>query len=123
MASVYVGLFGYAGVTFWNPNPWKIPQVSSYIFLFVLLFVLIKVAVFFNSLFQQIVGGIFALVAIMVVPVGIYGLQKYFNFFPVDIPGFYQASAMVIANGVFLYFVPWPFLTAPLSWALFFITG
>jgi len=58
----------------------------------------------------------------MVVPVGVYGLEKYFNYFPENVPGIFQASGMVVASGIALYFVPWPFLTAPLSFALFFIT-
>jgi len=92
LSCVYVGLFGYAGATFWNPNPWNVPQI---------------------------VGGIFTLVAVAIVPVGVYGLQRYFDYFPEDYPGIFQVSAEIVASAIALYFVPWPFLTAPLALACF----
>lgn len=70
----------------------------------------------------QIVGGIFATIAVCIVPVSIFALQRYFNYWEKDTPGLYQALSVILAGAVMIYFIPFPFLTAPICLALYYLS-
>jgi len=94
LSVAYVASFAYAGWKFWN-NQSNIPTI---------------------------VGGIFATVAVCIVPVSVYALQKMFDFWPINVPYLAQELSMVISGAIAVYYIRFPFLTAPITFALFSIT-
>jgi len=92
LSSIYVAVFGHAGLYFWDKNSDGVPQI---------------------------VGGLFVTVAVSITPVATYSLQEYFQYFP-DWSIYLPEEFTVVVSGLFaLYFVQFPFLTAPIFCALF----
>jgi len=94
LATTYAVGFGFAGYKFYWLNQWNIPSV---------------------------VGGIFGFIAVCTVPVAVFGLQRYYDHWSDNCPGVYQASSLALAAALGVGLIPWPFITAPLYWAWFFI--
>lgn len=81
----------------------------------------------------HIPGGLFVTLAVCMVPLAIYGLELYFGFWKhngdpiparlsVDGNWFLMEVGTVVAALIALRFFPFPFLTAPLSLALWFMS-
>jgi len=86
---LYVALFGYAGEYFW-----------------------------FNKQ-PQIVGGLFTTISVCISPVITYAVQRYFNYWLTNTPGLLEEITIVFYGLASIYFIRFPFLTAPIYWALF----
>lgn len=83
----------------------------------------------------KIPAGLFITIAVCMVPLAIYGLEIYFNILPSDLGekyGEYYSSVQgkwifmelgtIVAGAIALYFFPFPFLTAPIFFAAWFLT-
>lgn len=83
----------------------------------------------------RIPGGLFITMAVCMTPLAIYGLERMTNFWPQDDPGSYanfhpyiNASwifmelGTIIAAFVALRFFPFTFLTAPIAYALWYLS-
>lgn len=79
-------------------------------------------------------AGLLITIAVCMVPLAIYGLETYFNFWPIDhqypyndffswVEGrwIYMSLGTILAGVVALYFFPFPFLTAPIFFAAWFL--
>eukprot|EP01097_Dermamoeba_algensis_P000989 TRINITY_DN1367_c0_g1_i2.p1 TRINITY_DN1367_c0_g1~~TRINITY_DN1367_c0_g1_i2.p1 ORF type:complete len:345 (-),score=74.46 TRINITY_DN1367_c0_g1_i2:13-975(-) len=96
LALTYVVCFGYAGRYFWTSAEGRDPATS------------------------QILGGLFTTVSVSVSPMVVFALQRYFNFQPAYSPHLLEVLALVVWGMVSLYYVRFPFLTAPIVFALYF---
>ena len=80
-------------------------------------------------------AGLLITIAVCMAPLAIYGLETYFNLWPTDTetnyPEFYQQVegrwvlmeiGTILAGVVALWFFPFPFLTAPIFFAAWFLT-
>ncbi len=80
-------------------------------------------------------GGLLVTLAVGMMPLAIYGLERWFNWWPQDDPGDYSnfhpyvngswivmELGTVLAGAVALRFVRFPFLTAPVAFALWFLS-
>lgn len=83
----------------------------------------------------RIPAGLLITIAVCMVPLAIYGLETYWNIWPQDNPGpyedFFQSIkgswvgmeiGTIIAGCIALRFFPFPFLTAPIFGAAWFLT-
>lgn len=105
IALTYILIFLTLGASFWNKSDLKTP------------------------------GGIFITLAVCMIPLMVYGLQKWLGWWMVDQPGQYRDFFSWIKGGWFLmeiatflggclaiYFYRFPFLTMPIFCALWFIS-
>ena len=80
-------------------------------------------------------GGLLVTLAVGMMPLAIYGLERWFNWWPQEDPGAYanfhpyvngswivMELGTVLAGVVALRFVRFPFLTAPVAFALWFLS-
>lgn len=93
-----------------------------------------------NSLWKKpemrIPGGLLITCAVCMVPLAIYGLEVYFNVFSLDQSGeqynefykwvegkwIYMELGTIIAGILALYIYPFPFITAPIFYAIWFLS-
>jgi len=94
LSCAYTSVFGYAGYYYWN-NPKNSQDIP------------------------QLVGGVFTTVSVCLSPVVTFSLQRYFNWFPLDDGHLPQEVTMFGVGLVAIYFVRFPFLTAPVSLSLY----
>ena len=80
-------------------------------------------------------GGLLVTLAVGMMPLMIYGLERWFNWWPQNDPGNYEnfhpyvngswivmELGTVLAGAIALRFVRFPFLTAPVAFALWFLS-
>jgi hypothetical protein len=80
-------------------------------------------------------GGLLFTLAVWMVPLAIYGLERAFDFWPQGDPGSYRdyyiwvkgswlvmELATVVAGCVLIWYRPFPFLTFPIAFALWFMS-
>lgn len=92
-------------------------------------------ALLWNREGLRIPSGLLITVAVCMIPMAIYGLETYFNIWPQGYPGkyqdFYQSIkgswvfmevGTILAGFIALRFFPFPFLTAPIFGAAWFLT-
>lgn len=104
IAAIYALLFTWLGARSWNKPGLRVP------------------------------AGLFVTIAVCMVPLAIYGLETQFGIWPGEYPGEYidfytwiQGSwifmeiATILAGLLALYFFPFPFLTAPIAFAAWFL--
>ncbi len=90
---------------------------------------------FYHKPETKTVGGLFVTIAVCIVPLIVYGFQLATGWWLVEAPGTYQnfyewvkggwfvmEVTTVIACCLALYFYPFPFLTAPLFFTLWFMS-
>ena len=83
----------------------------------------------------KIPAGLLITMAVCMVPLAIYGLEAYFNFWPDDAQGVYRdfyweiegkwivmEIGTILAGIAALYYFPFPFITAPIFFAAWFLT-
>lgn len=83
----------------------------------------------------KIPAGLLITMAVCMVPLAIYGLEGYFNFWPTDNQDVYRnfysyiegkwifmEIGTILAGIIAVYFFPFPFLTAPIFFAAWFLT-
>jgi hypothetical protein len=83
----------------------------------------------------RIPGGLLCTVAVCMVPLAVYGLERWTGFWPQGDPGMYsgyhvwvRASwlwmevATIVAAIVILYWIRFPFLTAPIAFSLWYMS-
>lgn len=92
-----------------------------------------------NSLWQRpslkVPGGLFITIAVSLIPLAVYGIQRMTGWWGLDDPGTYQdfhtwvkggwfamEVATIIGSCVALYFYRFPFLTAPLFFTLWYMS-
>jgi hypothetical protein len=105
IALAYIGAFFLAGRFFWNRKGLKVP------------------------------GGLFITIAVCLIPLAVYGFQKWTGLWIVDEPGQYRdffswvkggwfmmETATIIGGAIAFYFYRFPFLTAPIFFALWFMS-
>lgn len=105
IASIYAGCFSLAGWTLWQRKVFQIP------------------------------GGLLVTIAVGMVPLAIYGLERWLGFWPQGAPGSYRdyhvyikgswivmEVATVVAGVIALRFVRFPFLTAPIAFSLWYMS-
>lgn len=92
-------------------------------------------AILWNKKGLKIPSGLFLTIAVCMVPLAIYGLETYFNVWPTKYPGIYSdfyswingswiwmEIGTILAGVITLYYFPFPFLTAPIFLAAWFLT-
>ncbi len=105
IATLYAICFGIAGYFLWNDPPSRIP------------------------------GGLLFTLMVCMVPLAVYGLEREFDFWPQGDPGGYQdfyiwvkgswfimEVATILAAAITLIFIRFPFLTAPIAFALWYMS-
>jgi hypothetical protein len=105
IATIYAVCFSLAGRTLWQQKAFQIP------------------------------GGLLFTIAVCLVPLAIYGLEKWAGFWPQDTPASYRdyhvyvkgswivmELATILAGVIALRFVPFPFLTAPIAFSLWYMS-
>lgn len=105
IALSYILIFTGIGATYWNKKELRIPS------------------------------GLLITIAVCLVPLAIYGLEVHFNIWPDENPGKYEdfytwikggwvymEVGTILAGLVALYYFPFPFLTAPIFFATWFLT-
>ncbi len=83
----------------------------------------------------RVPGGLLVAAAVCMVPLAVYGIQEALGLWPQEDPGQYQdfhhwisggwfpmEVATILAGAVALYFVRFPFLTAPIAFTLWFMS-
>lgn len=83
----------------------------------------------------QVPGGLFITMAVCLIPLAVYGFQKWTGWWVVDAPGqysdffswvsgswFFMEACTIIGGCIALKFFRFPFLTAPLFFALWFMS-
>lgn len=83
----------------------------------------------------KIPGGLLVTMAVCIVPLAIYGLEDYFQIWPKEHPGVYRdfysfikeswifmELGTIAAGLAALWFFPFPFLTVPIYFAIWFLT-
>ena len=83
----------------------------------------------------QIPGGLLFTMAVCMVPLAVYGLEKWAGFWPQGSPSHYRdfhvyvkgcwivmELATILAGAVALRFISFPFLTAPIAFALWYLS-
>jgi hypothetical protein len=101
---------------------------------YALIFTLVG-ALNWNKKGLRIPSGLLITMAVCMVPLAIYGLETYFNVWPSNYPGKYHdfynwikgswifmEIGTIIAGAIALWFFPFPFLTAPLFFSVWFLT-
>lgn len=83
---------------------------------------------------MRVPGGLLITIAVCMVPLAVYGLQTYFHLWPEqgeNYPDFYRyidanwvlmEVATILAGALALAFFPFPFLTAPIAFAAWFLS-
>jgi len=105
IAAIYAVCFGLAGRTLWQQKCFQIP------------------------------GGLLFTIAVCMVPLAIYGLEKWTGFWPQDTPASYRdyhvyvkgcwivmELATILAGLATLRLVRFPFLTAPIAFSLWYMS-
>jgi hypothetical protein len=105
IATVYAICFGIAGYFLWNDPSSRIP------------------------------GGLLFTLMVCMVPLAIYGLERWFGFWPQGDPGSYHdfhvwvkgswfimEVATILAATITLIFIRFPFLTAPIAFTLWYMS-
>lgn len=101
---------------------------------YIALFVVIG-NILWNKKQLTVPGGLFVTMAVCLVPLAIYGFQEYTGKWLTDEPGHYRdffswvqgrwfmmELGTIIAGCLALYFYPFPFLTAPVFFSLWFMS-
>lgn len=83
----------------------------------------------------RIPGGLLFTMAVCMVPLATYGIERWLGFWPASDPGSYtnfhplingswlvMEAATIVAGGIALRFWRFPFLTAPIAYALWFMS-
>lgn len=105
IATVYALCFGLLGRSFWKQTALQIP------------------------------GGLLVTMAVCMVPLAVYGLERWTGFWPQTDPGNYRdfhdyvkgswlimELATILAGAIALQFVRFPFLTAPIAFSLWYMS-
>ncbi len=131
-ALLVIGAMGWFMTSGWDAfQGW---QISAIAVAYAAVFVLVGHRLWSKPIFR-IPAGLLVTIAVCMVPLMVFGLERQFHLWPSTDPGSYtrfhpyiNASwvlmevATVIASMVALRFFPFPFLTAPAAYALWYLS-
>jgi hypothetical protein len=131
-ALLVIGAMGWFMTSGWDSfQGWQLFAIA---FLYAAVFVVVGKRLWLKPLFR-IPAGLLITVAVCMVPLAVYGLERQFHLWPSTDPGSYtrfhpyiNASwvlmevATVMASVVALRYFPFPFLTAPAAYALWYMS-
>jgi len=69
----------------------------------------------------QTVGGVLAVVSVMLFPIGVQTILKYYDLNSVTFPGIYGETGLILYAALALYKIRFPFLTMPLYFGFYFL--
>ncbi len=131
-ALLVIGAMGWFTTTGWDSfQGWQLFAIAG---VYTAVFVLVGRQLWPKPMFR-IPAGLLITVAVCMVPLAVYGLERQFHLWPSADPGSYarfhpyidaswvmMEMATVIAAIAALRFFPFPFLTAPAAYALWYIS-
>lgn len=131
-ALLVIGAMGWFMTKGWDAfTGWQLSAISTG---YAAVFLLVGNYLWKHPLFK-IVGGLLVTMAVCMAPLAIYGIERQFHLWPASDPGSYthfhpyiHASWVAMELGtiaaglIALRFFPFPFLTAPITYALWYMS-
>lgn len=131
-ALLVIGAMGWFMTQGWDSfRGWQLSAISVG---YAVIFLIAATRLWTHPVFK-IVGGLLATMAVCMVPLAVYGIERQLNLWPAADPGSYarfhpyiHASwvvmevATVLAGAVALRFFTFPFLTAPMTYAIWYMS-